>query len=476
MSNDISVRNPYTGELDYSFAEPASAALTAICQRLRAGQVRWAALTVAKRADALRELGASLLRHNDAIVAALQADTGRTQVAAIEVAGLHGFIERAIAEAPAVLAPSAPRPSHSPLIHGSANRVPYGLVGNISPWNFPVILSFIDTFPALIAGNAVIIKPSEITPRWVEPVRAALAESPAIADVLDIVVGTGVTGAALPDLVDAIVFTGSVPTGRKVAEAAARNFIPAALELGGKDPAVVLDSADIDYAAKVITFSSVQSTGQACQSLERVYVAERHFERFVELAVSTAEALPLNYPDINTGVIGPFIFEAQARKVREQIEDAVARGATLHCGGEIIDHGGLWMRPAVLTGVNHDMALMQEETFGPVVPIMPFATEDEAVALANDSQYGLSAAVFAGTPEEGQAFAARIHAGAVSINDAALTAMVHEFEHDSFGYSGLGRSRAGASAYTRFTREQAVMTNRESRALLFESLGQAAAD
>jgi len=149
----------------------------------------------------------------------------------------------------------------------------------------------------------------------------------------------------------------------------------------------------------------------------------------------------------------------------------VANGATLHCGGEILDHGGLWMRPTVLTGVTHDMMLMREETFGPVVPIMSFGSEDEAAELANDSQYGLSAAVFAGTVEQGQEFAARIKAGAISVNDAALTAMVHEFEHDSFGYSGLGRGRSGASAYTRFTREQAVMSNIESRALLAGELG-----
>ncbi len=476
MSNEVSVRNPYTGELDFSFVEPDNQAVTRIAERLKSGQPAWAALSVTERGAVLQKFGQCLQRHQDDIVAALIADTGRTQVAAMEAAALQGFIERSVKEAPAVLASGAPRPAQIPLIHGSANRLPVGLVGNISPWNFPVILSFLDTFPALIAGNAVLIKPSEVTPRWTVPVKAAIAECPEIAAVLDIVVGTGQVGAAIPELADAIVFTGSVATGRKVAEAAARNFIPASLELGGKDPAIVLPSADVEYAARTITFSSVQSTGQACQSLERVYVAEQHYERFVKLAVEVAESLAINYPDINQGLIGPFIFEQQAYKVKEQIDDALSKGAKLHCGGEILDYGGLWMRPTVLTDITHDMLVMQEETFGPVVPIMAFRDVDHAVALANDSLYGLSAAVFAGTVEEGRQLAARINAGAVSVNDAALTAMLHEFEHDSFGYSGLGRGRAGASAYTRFTREQAVMSNVESKALLAGELSRRASN
>lgn len=470
MTQEIAVRNPYTGELDYSFTEPTPAQLRATCERLRAGQPAWAERSVDGRLDALEAFGAAIARHASDITAALVADTGRSQVPAIEVSGLQGQIERCRREAPAVLASTTPRPAQVPLIHGSANRMPLGLVGNISPWNFPVVLSFIDTFPALAAGNAVIIKPSEITPRWVEPMKAAIHECPEIAAVLDIVVGTGQTGAAIPQLVDAVVFTGSVATGRKVAEAAAKNFIPAALELGGKDPAVVLADADIDYAARVITFSSVQSTGQACQSLERVYVPKQHFEQFLQTSIATAESLALNYPSMDDGVIGPFIFEQQAYKVLEQVQDAVSLGATLHCGGEIIDHGGLWMRPTVMSAVNHEMELMQDETFGPVVPIMAYNDEDEAVRLANDSIYGLSAAVFAGTTDAGRRFARRLKAGAVSVNDAALTAVLNEFEHDSFGFSGLGRSRAGASAFTRFTREQAVMSNEESRPLLASQL------
>lgn len=471
MADTVAVRNPYTGKHDYSYREPDSAQLAGAEQRLRANQPAWAALPLAERIRALQTFADSIIRHRDALITALTTDTGRSQVPVMEIDALAGMIQRVAAEAPVALRGKPPTAAHIPVIEGSSNRIPYGLVGNISPWNFPVILSFLDTFPALAAGNAVIIKPSEITPRWVEPMRLALADCPDIAAILEVAVGSGETGAAVCQAVDAIVFTGSVATGRLVGETAASRFIPAHLELGGKDPAVVLPGADLELAARTTTFCSVQSTGQACQSLERLYVNRADHDAFVESVIAMAASLPLNYPDINAGVIGPFIFEAQAYKVRAQIKDAVSKGATVHCGGEILEHGGLWMRPTVLTGVTHDMLVMQEETFGPVIPIMPYDSEDEAVSLANDSRYGLSAAVFADTLERGREFAARIHAGAVSVNDAALTAVVHDFEHDSFGYSGLGRSRSGHSAYTRFTREQSVLANTSGQPVMLSQLG-----
>jgi succinate-semialdehyde dehydrogenase/glutarate-semialdehyde dehydrogenase len=472
MSTDVQVRNPYSGELDYAFADPPPDSIAAACERLRKNQPQWALRPLAERLKILGLFSESIIKHQTDIIAALTADTGRSIVSASEVHTLPLFIQRLKTDAPLALAPTDVRTAGIPIIEGNTVRSPLGLVGNISPWNFPVILSFLDTFPALAAGNAVIIKPSEVTPRWVEPMLKAINDCPEIAQVLDIVIGTGQAGAALIDHVDAVVFTGSVPTGRKVAEVAARNFIPAFLELGGKDPAVVLASADVAVAAETIAFCSCQSTGQACQSIERVYVHESLYDEFVQRVVETAESLQLNNTNIDSGVIGPFIFAAQADKVKEQIDDAVANGANLQCGGDLVEDGGTWMHPAVLTDVTHDMLMMREETFGPVVPITSFSDESEALALANDSDYGLSAAVFAGTLEEARAFGQQIHAGAISLNDAALTAMIHEFEHDSFGFSGLGRSRAGYSAYTRFTREQSIMANTSGQSLLVQQYAQ----
>jgi len=465
-NNKIGVRNPRTGEIDYTFTRPASAELQAVCERLRAGQPAWRALGIRGRLAALDKLAAALERHRSAIDAALTADTGRAILAGLEISYLPSMLERIALQADAFIELGEPVPSHTRPIVGREQLVPLGLVLCISPWNFPIILSLIDAVPALVAGNAVVIKPSEVTARWVEPMRAAIGEVPEVADVLELVLGDGATGAELIARADAVAFTGSVRTGRKVAVAAAENFIPSFLELGGNDPAIVLESADVSYAANAIMCSALSANGQACQSLERAYVAQSVYDRFVETLVGEAEQWQLNYPDIDAGSIGPFIFADQPSVVMQHLRDATAKGATVRTGGEVIDHGGKWMRPTVVTGVTHDMAIMREETFGPVIAVMPFGSVEEAVRLANDNDYGLAAAVFAATTDEARAVALQVNAGAVSINDAHLTAFVHDVPHQSFGLSGLGASRFGLEGLTRYTRKKALLENDSGCALL----------
>ena len=332
------------------------------------------------------------------------------------------------------------------------------MVGVISPWNFPLLLSTIDTIPALLAGCAVIVKPSEIAPRFIQPLMETIASVPKLRDVLAYVEGAGDTGAALIEGVDLVCFTGSVATGRKVAEAAARRFIPTFLELGGKDPAIALASADLELATSAILWGSVVSTGQSCLSIERVYVAESIFDNFVEKLVEKAQRIPLAYPYLEDGEIGPIIAERQADIIAEHLSDAVEKGAFVHCGGLIEElDGGLWCRPTVLTHVNHSMKVMTEETFGPIMPVMPFSTVEEAIALANDTIYGLSAAVFAGSQAEALEVARHIDAGAININDAGLTAIMHEAEKNAFKFSGMGGSRMGAAALKRFMRKKAFL-------------------
>jgi acyl-CoA reductase-like NAD-dependent aldehyde dehydrogenase len=331
-------------------------------------------------------------------------------------------------------------------------------VGVISPWNFPLTLSLIDAIPALLAGCAVLVKPSEVTPRFVVPLAGSIAAVPELAAVLDFVAGDGRTGAELVRLVDAVCFTGSVRTGRLVARAAADRFVPAFLELGGKDPVIVTGSADLELATDVVLRASVLNSGQACQSLERVYVQDTIYEPFVRRLVEKASAVPITHPDPHAGVIGPMIFHDQADVIAAQLDDAVHRGARVLCGGRVEIHdGGRWVRPTVVVDVDHGMKLMTEETFGPVMPVMKFRTLDEAVALANDGIYGLSAAVIAGTLEEAEAIAGRLEAGAVSLNDGSLTAAMHEAEKHSFKCSGLGGSRMGPAGLTRFLRKKAII-------------------
>ncbi|MEO7774258.1 MAG: aldehyde dehydrogenase family protein [Steroidobacteraceae bacterium] len=463
----LAIVNPRTGESDYAIEPLRGPAIAALTGRLREGQKEWAALSPDVRAGHLRSLAAAVERRREELIAALVKDTGRAAISVIEADSAIRTLIRWAQSAPELIRrhQSSGNPTAIPTITTSIRLVPFALVGVISPWNFPLTLALIDSIPALAAGCAVLIKPSEITPRFIRPLMQAIAEVPAVAAVLSLIEGDGETGAALIEQVDFVAFTGSVATGRKVAQSAARAFIPASLELGGKDPMLVLASADPAKAAETALRASVLNTGQACQSIERVYVAREIAEPFLAALVGKAKAVRLNHPDIQTGDIGPFIFAKQAQIVQAQIDDALANGARLLAGGKVETlGGGRYLRPTVLVDVTPQMTLMTEETFGPVIPVTVFDTVDEAVAYANSGIFGLSAAVLAGSMEEGEEVAARINAGGISINDGSLTALVWEAEKSSFGASGLGPSRMGESGLLRFFRKQAII--RQSGAAL----------
>lgn len=454
------VRNPRTGQADYVIHPADESSLAELAGSFRRNQPAWAAAGVTHRAAVLREWSTALLADPRSVVNALSADTGRYLLALGEVRPLHALVEGYAALGAQLFAETGQRPSMAPHVAMETHLVPYSLVGVISPWNFPFLLSSLDAIPALMAGCAVIVKPSGVTSRFIAPLMASIARFPELAGVLAFIEGDGPTGAALIEQSDMICFTGSVATGRKVAEGCARRLIPSCLELGGKDPAIVLASADPARAAAVVLRSSVQATGQACQSIERVYVQRAVYERFLSALVAAAERVELNYPDIHSGQIGPLIFDGQANVLTEQLEDARAKGAKVLTGGVIETHGGgKWMRPTVVTGVSHDMKVMTEETFGPIIPVMPYDDNDQAVALANDSQYGLSAAVF-GEEREALAVARRLEAGAVSINDGGLTTEAFDAEKNSFKLSGMGPSRMGPSGIARFVRKRAVLIQR----------------
>ena len=458
--NTLAVRNPRTGVIDYSFPLPDSQMLVHQCTLLRHHQTSWEQVGLVGRIKVLQQWK-DVLQHNRAeVLQALVTDTGRLSESTLEFDALIRGIERWCRQAPDLLKVEERRKSILPFIELGNEYVPYQLVGVISPWNFPLLLSTIDVIPALLAGCAVIVKPSEVTPRFVEPLNRTIASVPLLHDVLAFVVGAGETGSALIEQVDLICFTGSVSTGQRVAETAARHFIPAFLELGGKDPAIVLESADLEHATSAILWGSVANCGQSCQSIERIYVAESIFAPFVDLLVGKAQRLQLSYPDIESGQIGPIIAERQASIIAAQLHDAIAKGALIACGGTVKElGGGLWCRPTVLTAVNHTMQLMREETFGPLMPVMTFSSVEEAIHLANDTIYGLSGAIFAGSIEEATAVARQLEAGAISINDASLTAIVYESEKNSFKFSGMGGSRMGSAAMTRFLRKKALLVN-----------------
>ncbi|MDJ0533307.1 MAG: aldehyde dehydrogenase family protein [Xenococcaceae cyanobacterium MO_207.B15] len=462
MGDKIEVRNPRTGKIDYWITPPTSDQLAEICTGLRKAQIAWQQGGLERRIEAMQAWKQVLLSHKDDLTNALVADTGRLSESIIEIESFISSIDRWCGLAPALLQ-SETKTTAIPFIRIEQQLVPYPLVGVISPWNFPLLLSAIDTLPALLAGCAVVVKPSEIAPRFIQPLVKTLALVPELRDILVYVEGAGDTGAALIEYVDLVCFTGSVATGRKVAEAAARQFIPAFLELGGKDPAIVLASADLELATSAILWGSVVNTGQSCLSIERIYVAESIFDNFVEKLVAKAKSLKLAYPSVEEGQIGPIIAEKQADIIAEHLQDAVDKGAVVHCGGvvEKLD-GGFWCRPTVLSQVNHSMKVMSEETFAPIMPVMSFSLLEESISLANDTIYGLSAAIFAGSEAEALEAASSLEAGAISINDAGLTAFIHEAEKNAFKFSGMGGSRMGAAALTRFMRKKAFLIKSQS--------------
>jgi succinate-semialdehyde dehydrogenase / glutarate-semialdehyde dehydrogenase len=457
----IALRNPRTGRTEGSMRANTEREVIACSARLRANHHEWAGYTPAHRAEILQEWKAALIEHRSALVSALVSDTGRLKESNQEFDAFLGALDRWCRLGPQLLEADQRFTSTMGFVDVDRNYRPYPVVGIISPWNFPLVLSTIDALPALMAGCTVLLKPSEVTPRFVEPLRKTLGAVPALDSVFDIVIGDGSLGAAMvqPGVIDAICFTGSVPTGRRVAAAAAAAFIPAFLELGGKDAAIVTASADLDVASSALLWGSTSNAGQACQSIERIYVQASVHDEFVSMLAAKAAKIGLCWPDIAVAGLGPIIADRQIPILEAHLADALAKGAVVEAGSTTVERhgGGAWVRPTVLSRVTHDMVIMTDETFGPFLPVMAFNTVEDAIALANDSAFGLSAAVFAGTEAEAVAIGERLDAGAISINDSTLTAFMWEGEKHSFKASGLGGSRMGSAGLLRFVRSQAIL-------------------
>jgi len=457
-ASTLPTRNPRTGQTDYEMPVHSAEQVAAVAGALRLAQAAWQDGGADARLAAIGAFAEAMLAEREALAAALTADTGRQRESVMEVDGMVATLRRWLHDAPAMLADEPPRRSQVSHITIEQHKRPYPVAGIISPWNFPLILSLIDAIPALAAGCAVLIKPSEVTPRFVPVLERIIARVPGLADVLQIVTGAGPTGEAVVRNSDVICFTGSVRTGRRVGELAAQCFIPCHLELGGKDAAIVCADADIEQAVRALTFGSMVNAGQTCMSIERCYVHRSIHDAFVAALGASIGSLRHNHPDIHSGELGPVIAAIQAPIIERHLADAYAKGARAVCGGKVLTlGGGRWCEPTVLANASHDMAIVSEETFAAVLPVMAFDTEEEAVRLANASEYGLSGCVFSRDVERAKRIAGRLNAGAISINDAALTGMVHDAPKQSFGYSGLGGSRMGKPSLQRFYRMQAYL-------------------
>ncbi len=424
------------------------AAIPEIMARARAAQKAWSARSIESRCAALRKLRDTIYAQRDAVTSAISAETGKPHVEAVFSELLLAldstdFIAR---RAPAWLRPERV-PHHNIAVKAKTGWLQYepqGVIAVISPWNYPFSIPITEIVPALAAGNAVVLKPSELTPQAGALIGKIALASGLPADVLQVVQGGGELGAAIIEAgPDKVCFTGSVATGKRIAEACARMLIPSVLELGGKDAMLVLADADLDVASSAAVWGGFTNCGQACLSVERLYVDASVAGPFTQLCVEKTSKLRLGPPSNPDAEVGPMIRVRQVEKVEEQLRDAIAKGARILAGGHRRpDLGPSFFEPTVVANVDHSMQLMREETFGPVLAIASVRSTDEAIALANDSDFGLSASVWTRDAERGKVVAERLRAGSVMVNDVASYYGVCEAPHGGSGASGWGRAHS----------------------------------
>ncbi len=460
----IAVENPATGQIIRHVPVTGPEAVPAIVARARAAQPGWDALGFEGRARIMRRAQKWLVDNSERVVGTIVAETGKAwedaQVAEINyAAGAFGFWAKHAEE---FMADEKFR-AGSPFVAGRklvVRYAPLGVVGVIGPWNYPLTNSFGDCIPAMMAGNAVVLKPSEITPLTSLLMADAMREVGLPEGVFQVAPGYGETGAALVDEVDMVMFTGSTRTGRKIMERAARTLTPVSLELGGKDPMIVLADADVERAANAAVHYSMQNAGQTCISVERVYVEAPIYDEFVDKVAEKTRVLRLGTPGgPGTVDVGAITFGPQMDIIDRHVTEAQAAGARVLVGGHQRPGEGRFYEPTVLVDVDHSMSALREETFGPTLPIMKVGDAEEAIRLANDTDYGLAASVWTRDAARGEAIARRIEAGAVCVNDAQVNYLALELPMGGWKQSGLG-VRHGAAGIRKYTRQQAILVTR----------------
>jgi acyl-CoA reductase-like NAD-dependent aldehyde dehydrogenase len=457
----LALSNPATLESVGAIDVQTAADVDAAVERARKTQREWAELGIPARARYLERAIRVLLARQEEFIDVICAETGKPRLEALatEIFTACDALQFYAKRARRILADRTV-PVH--LMKTKKLKLSYrplGVVGIITPWNFPFILSLNPTAQALVAGNTVVLKPSEITPFSGQLVEQLFREAGLPDGVFQLVQGDGETGAALALAdIDKLSFTGSVATGRKIAEICGRRLIPCTLELGGKDPMIVCADADLARAARGAVYGAFANSGQVCTSIERVYVVADVADEFTRRVL--AETSNLRQGATGEFDVGAIACPQQLEIIEAQVADAVERGARVLAGGRRNPaHRGLFFEPTVLADVTHQMRVMREETFGPVLPIMRVADEAEALRLANDTDYGLNASVFTGDRRHGVELAKSIESGCVVVNDCMLTYGVPESPFGGIKQSGIGRVN-GEQGLRSYCNTQSILIDR----------------
>jgi acyl-CoA reductase-like NAD-dependent aldehyde dehydrogenase len=442
--------NPATGEVHAYFEKTPSALLPEIVTRARRSQVAWSKTPVSARAARLKLLREQILSSRIALTDAIVRESGkpRTEALFADIFVALDTAEYFRANAARLLRPEKV-PHHSFAAKaktGTLTYQPLGVIGIISSWNYPLAIPVSQMVPAIVAGNAVVCKTSDFTPHCGAMLEKLFASAGFPEGLITIVQGDGQVGQALIDAsCDKILFTGSVETGRRVAEACAKRLIPSVLELGGKDAMIVLADADLDTAASGAVWGSYTNCGQVCLSIERIFVEQSVGESFAARCVEKTKKLRLGPGGDPATDVGPLIRPHHVERMSALIENAVARGAKILCGGHPRpDLGENFFEPTVMVDVDSGARLFQEETFGPILAIQTVANSDEAIARANDSPFTLSASIWTASNSRGKGIAAQLRAGAVMVNDAVSYYAIAEAPHGGCGQTGWGRTHGKA--------------------------------
>ncbi len=448
LSSSIDSIDPATGEVIARFAVTLPEDVPLILARARRAQAAWAAEPVRARCARVRRLREALYERRQEIADVVTREVGKPRVESL-FADILVSLDTAdyYAEHGAELLRSESVSHHNLAFKAKSGWLlyePYGVIGVISAWNYPLAIPFGQAIPAVVAGNAVVLKPSELTPWCGALVGELFTQAGFPRDLVQVIQGGGDVGAALIEAgPDKMMFTGSVATGKRIAEACARQLIPCVLELGGKDAMIVLADADLEVASSAAVWGSFTNCGQACLSVERIYVEREIAERFSERCAAKTRLLRLGPGSDPHTEVGPMIRAAQVDRVEEQLRETIARGARILAGGRRRpDLGPCFFEPTVVTDVDHSMRMMQEETFGPILALRSVEDAEEAVAMANDSAFGLAASIWTGDSRRGRHLAAQIRAGAVMVNDVASCFGISEAPHGGRGASGWGRTHS----------------------------------